>query len=284
MAESTWSRSHLQRGDTAIPGRFTAAAQQPVRPQLLQKQLEVDKIRIQGLELNLARAADGRSNWDDLAGGAEAAEPGVDKQEPGAQQEIGAKQVLGGLAIGGVELQDSRVVWDDQAAGQRYEIADLSLDTEAFVPGQPLSLALGFRITGSQPALKARVNLDTQVQTDPRLKQIELSPLNLKLSQIEAEGVTGDIGLAAPRDVVILGRRTELRAGENLELQSALRFFGHLLRPALDPLRHRMLWRDEVGDFQIDRLRRRSARRQCQERATRNRGGWRCVGVAVHNA
>ena len=51
-------------------------------------------------------------------------------------------------------------------------------------------------ITGSQPALKARVNLDTQVQTDPRLKQIELSPLNLKLSQIEAEGVTGDIGLA----------------------------------------------------------------------------------------
>ncbi len=164
---------------------------------LLQKQVEVDKIRIQGLELNLARAADGRSNWDDLAGAgeAEAAEPAAAAPETGDQQEIGAKQVLGGLAIGGVELQDSRVVWDDQAAGQRYEIAELSLDTEAFVPGQPLDLALGFRITGSQPALKARVDLDTQVQTDAGLKQIDLLPLNLELTQIEAEGINGDMGL-----------------------------------------------------------------------------------------
>ena len=35
---------------------------------LLKKQLQVDTVRLNGLELNLARDKDGRTNWSDLAG------------------------------------------------------------------------------------------------------------------------------------------------------------------------------------------------------------------------
>lgn len=165
---------------------------------LLQQQLDVDKVQIRGLKLNLARDADGRSNLDDLLAGA-GAEPGerpAPQAEQGTGPEIGPKEVVGGLAIGGVELADSQVVWDDQAAGQRFEFSDLSLDMDAFVPGQPMGLALGFWLSANQPALKARLDLDAQLETDPELKQLSMLPLDLKLTQLETEGVNGELGLA----------------------------------------------------------------------------------------
>ncbi len=161
---------------------------------LLSKTLEVDTLRVEGLQLNLAKAKDGRTNWQDLAG---AARP----EAPAAAQEPAAKGPgLAGLAIGGVEVADARVVWDDRSSGQRYEVADFVLYTGAISPGQPVGLKLGFTVDSAQPLLKARVNLDGRLQTDQALQKLSLSPLNLIVQDLQTETVRGQVQLAAGVD------------------------------------------------------------------------------------
>ena len=49
---------------------------------------------------------------------------------------------LAGLAIGGVEITDAGVIWDDQQAGTRYEVEGLSLRTGAIEPGEAVPVEL----------------------------------------------------------------------------------------------------------------------------------------------
>ena len=49
---------------------------------LLSRRLEIDRARLSGLRLNLARDARGRTNWDDLSGDASAAEAADAAEQP----------------------------------------------------------------------------------------------------------------------------------------------------------------------------------------------------------
>ena len=171
---------------------------------LLSKVLEVDTLRVEGLQLNLAKAKDGRTNWQDLAGAEEPAAP-APTEEPAAKG-----PGLAGLAIGGVEVADARVVWDDRSSGQRYEVADFFLNTGAISPGQPVDLKLAFAIDSAQPLLKARVNLDGRLETDQALQKLSLSPLNLSVQDLQTEAVRGQVKLAAGVDADLAAQRYRL--------------------------------------------------------------------------
>ena len=99
---------------------------------LLRRQISVDEVRLDGLALNLAVDSSGRSNWEDLAAAGATAEPApADEKQPSA-----GEMTLAGLAIGGVEITDAGVIWDDQQAAARYEISGLNLLTGAIAPQQ----------------------------------------------------------------------------------------------------------------------------------------------------
>lgn len=87
---------------------------------LLSGNVEMDTVALEGLDLNLARDANGKGNWEDLvaaagSGGGETASQGTG----------------GALALGGLELSDGRITWDDAVAGQRVSLRDVSLATGA---------------------------------------------------------------------------------------------------------------------------------------------------------
>jgi len=189
---------------------FAAVEHAQVRAKLvplLKKQLEVDKMQVQGLQLYLAKAEDGRTNWDDLAGPDRAARAEAPR-EPGPQPGSGeVPQALASLAIGGLEVKDSQVIWDDRSAGQRYEVSDFSLDTGAISPGQPLDLELSFVLDSAQPALKARVRLSGRVESDPSLQRIRISSLELKASELQAQGLTGEASLSGALDADLPAQR-----------------------------------------------------------------------------
>ena len=177
---------------------------------LLSKALEVDTLRVEGLQLNLAKAKDGRTNWQDLAGAGKPEAPTPEEKPPAAGPG------LTGLAIGGVEVADARLVWDDQSSGQRYEVADFALNTGAISPGRPVDLKLAFAVDSAQPLLKARVNLDGRLETDQALQKLSLVPLTVKIEDLQTDAVRGRLELAAGVDADLAAqhyRLMDLRLG-----------------------------------------------------------------------
>jgi AsmA protein len=148
---------------------------------LLRKEVEMDTLVLEGLRLRLMVNEQGTSNWADLAGG----EQEADEDGPGA-----GGQALAGLAIGGIRLTDAQVVWDDRAAGVRYDLEQLNLETGAIAPGAPVDLDLSLRLRASEPAMTGALRFGGEVLLSDSLEQLTLNDLELRLD-LQGEGLPG---------------------------------------------------------------------------------------------
>ncbi len=118
---------------------------------LLSKQLEVDTVKLSGLKLNLAKDKSGRTNWADLQG-EQAATKEDGARSAGGDEDTGGA-ALDSLAIGGIEVVDAQLVWDDRSSDSRYEVNGLSFTTGAIEPGERFDLDLHFQLAATQPAI-----------------------------------------------------------------------------------------------------------------------------------
>ncbi|MCP4995845.1 MAG: AsmA family protein, partial [Gammaproteobacteria bacterium] len=130
---------------------------------LLKKELEVDTIGLDGVMLNLARNKSGASNWDDLAQGKQHKSAPDKKQK---QDTVDSSSGLKGVSIGGVDITDATINWDDRQSGQKYAISEFNLKSGAIVPGSPVGLNLGMVLQSAKPALKAKVGLVGTIELD----------------------------------------------------------------------------------------------------------------------
>ena len=101
---------------------------------LLNSRLEVVAIDIEGLSLFLARDAQGRTNWMDLATPATS-----DSGSDDAPVLVRDKRVpvLASLIVDGLEISDARIVWDDRQSGENFEVSGIRLDVSDFAFGEP---------------------------------------------------------------------------------------------------------------------------------------------------
>ncbi len=136
---------------------------------LLRREVEAGAVVLRGLELNLARDAAGRTNWDDLSGDTE------------AELDRSGAAPLAALAIGGVDVVDARLVWDDRLEGVRHELRRIHLATGAIEPDQPIDLNLAFELVSSAPALQATVDLRTRLVLAAALDTLRMEGLTLRL-------------------------------------------------------------------------------------------------------
>lgn len=130
---------------------------------LLGGKLEVSRISLQGLELNLEIDKEGRANWDALTG-TEAPAP---KSAPTPEQAT-LPPSLAALAIGGISLENATLRWTDRSSGQHYLLDEISLETGPIALQQPFDLNGRFHLSSSDPALQGRVNFGSKITLDPR--------------------------------------------------------------------------------------------------------------------
>ena len=153
---------------------------------LLRNDLQMDTVRLNGLRLNLARSTDGSTNWDDLA--APAAEDLDEAEAPPTDDDGG--DLLGGLAIGGVEVTDAQLVWEDRTTDSRYEVSDLSFTTGAIEPGEPFDLELGFSMAASQPEVTGTFALTGGILLDDALQVFRISDARFS-ADVAGEAIPG---------------------------------------------------------------------------------------------
>lgn len=135
---------------------------------LLSKEVRMDTVVLHGFTLNLAKDKSGRSNWGDLATGRNTS----DGKNPLAS--------LAALAIGGVNITNAAVTYDDALAGTHYLIDDIQLRTGELADTTPFDLALDFMLVSKQPAMRLRFSAKGKGRFDATQKHYELWDMALK--------------------------------------------------------------------------------------------------------
>ncbi len=119
---------------------------------LLRQELQVDTVVLDDPMVHLIIDPKGRTNWDDLAGGA--VEP-ADKDKPGA--------ALAALAVQGVKIKNGRIRWEDRKAGSVYMVSALDLNTGKILAGKPVQATAKFDFKDRSLPQPVSVDLDAVV-------------------------------------------------------------------------------------------------------------------------
>lgn len=118
---------------------------------LLERRLDVDKLVLHRLDINLERNQDGVNNWTDTA-------------QVAGNNTMESSFDLAGFRIGGVDITDSKLNWLDQQSGKQFSVTKMNVSTQAFQQGQLLPVEIKAYVESNQPkwqgAVKAIAKLD----------------------------------------------------------------------------------------------------------------------------
>lgn len=166
---------------------------------LLQQRLAVDTVLLQGLRLKLGRDARGNSNWDDLlrGGTAPAAGSGTGKGAGGS-----ADSAEFSFHINGIVIEDASLAWDDERAGQHYQLTDVNLETGRIEAGEAVPVRLGLSLKDAR-GLDVRTALAGDFRIDPAAPGLTISGLALELDAKGSDIPGGGVELKGAADLAL---------------------------------------------------------------------------------
>jgi AsmA protein len=162
---------------------------------------EINKLILRDLELNLIRNKVGVNNWDDLleestatsgtAAAGSSSGSGATTSAPAAE----AFELKGAFA--GLEIENLKLLWLDEQAGERYQVTDLDVSTGRIAPNEsfPLTLHLDARGSGD---LDIVFDLKTNVAYLIDQQRLTLSEMILALNEFEIGGMLQVSNFAKP--------------------------------------------------------------------------------------
>lgn len=157
---------------------------------LLAGRLEFGTIVLDGLRLNLARAADGRSNWQDIE--ARLAQPDSGEHVSTATADDSAGRFSAeSLSITGVEIREGRLLWDDRQSGARYALTNWSFSTGGVRFGGSMPVETHFNLSVGAAELDAEVDLEASVQAAPSDGRYAIEDLVLQ-SRLRSAALFGE--------------------------------------------------------------------------------------------
>lgn len=187
---------------------------------LLEQQLKINEVHLQGLKLNLHRNKNGKTNWIDLL-------PEDSRQENTEAGEAMTK-LLGGFVVAGVSVEDSQLSWRDDQQGKELTLAPLNLKTGTFHPGKPVSIHLDTQLKQNRPTpLTLHLDIGTTAQLADNKADFSLSKLAVKAQlpeQLEAS-ISGNLQGNLDNQQLTL---PDLQADVALNGQGTLHLTGNL--------------------------------------------------------
>jgi len=154
---------------------------------LLQKRLDIDRLVLHQLALDLEMNTAGENNWSDIAG--------VSKND-NVESEFG----LAGLTIGGIDVADSRLTWVDVNTGKQLKLSNLSLSTQVVSKGQPLPVEIKAFVESNQPEWQAAVNAKTRLEFNQDSAVFDAKDLKLTVKALLPDTEMEKITLAMVAD------------------------------------------------------------------------------------
>lgn len=148
---------------------------------LLHREVDVGEVKLDGLNLDLEKDADGHDNWQDIS---------ERLAHAPAQGEASAGRNID-LSVAGVSVTASQVRWTDAAKHQQYTISDFTLKLGAFASAKPLSVDSAFDFTGTNPAVQGHVDFSGTATADLEHRLYTADAAKLEF-QAQGDAVPGD--------------------------------------------------------------------------------------------
>jgi AsmA protein len=140
-------------------------------PLLLQRELVVDRIDIEGMRAKVVRYKDGSMNTGDLTSGGE---PAVAAGRPGKAAPVR-------LAIDSIRINNARLLFDDRKTGRTLDISHLNIDSGAVARGVPGHVALSANLRVSKPAIATAITLSSNFLPDSTLRRVAFTDFDASL-------------------------------------------------------------------------------------------------------
>lgn len=140
---------------------------------LLQKQIVVDKISLQGLQLRYQRDAAGQSNIDDLI-----------KQESSNKEAESPSSTTQQMRfdIEGIDIAQSSFAIDDQKSELKGRIHDLNFSTGKISNKNKTPIKFSAQFQFEQPKAEAKIDINTQLRFDIEQKLLDLQDLKSQIA------------------------------------------------------------------------------------------------------
>lgn len=155
---------------------------------LFSKRVVMDTVMLDGLNLNLARDKQGRSNWQDLAGANKKSAATPPPKSSGGPAIVG-------IDISGIKVTDAHIVWDDRQNGAHWTVDKLNLKTGNLGSGKPMDLDLSFDVRDKADARPRRLELNSVVALNTEAQTLDVSKFTLKFMDLELKGQAQGRGL-----------------------------------------------------------------------------------------
>ncbi len=165
-------------------------------PLVFSREIAVGTAALDGLRVNLAVDATGRTNWDDLAERQEYADE-VQVDEPDGGPSVEASATFG-VEVQSVSVRDAAFSYVDQQAGSSYTITDANLESGQIGGSDPVPVSGGFAFALEPDGISGRVDLGVALTADFEAGTLQLDDLELDARVEGATEAPADIRFAAP--------------------------------------------------------------------------------------
>ncbi len=165
---------------------------------LVGDKLELGKIVLDDLTLNLHRKADGQSNWADLVD-ASPERPVEDDDETGS------------FVLFGIEINNADINWND--AGQLTQLKNVALEASNVELGKPFDLEGSFSVGLDQPQLAGAVRFGGKIRSEADGTRYGIDNFEVGFTGIhgsEEEPFSLELAMAANVDINLASDRAEL--------------------------------------------------------------------------
>ncbi|MGA9660286.1 MAG: AsmA family protein, partial [Pseudomonas alloputida] len=151
---------------------------------LLRREVQMSDVRVEGLNLTLARDEQGHGNWEDIGkplpeqngASTDAPAPAPAEQKP-ATADSNERAIK--LDIDSLTVNNARVQYTDAKTGHSYSAESIQLSTGPVHEGANIPLKASAFISASQPNIKARTELAGELRFDRKLKRYNFEDMRL---------------------------------------------------------------------------------------------------------
>lgn len=151
---------------------------------LLRREVQMSDVRVEGLNLTLARDEQGHGNWEDI-GKPLPAQPGTATDAPAQAPSEQKPAAADGnerpvkLDIDSLTVNNARGQYTDAKTGQSYSAESIQLSTGPVHEGANIPLKASAFVSANQPNIKARTELAGELRFDRKLKRYNFEDMRL---------------------------------------------------------------------------------------------------------
>jgi AsmA protein len=155
---------------------------------LLSREVQVGTLLLEDATFNLAKNAQGKTNWQDLA-----PQPSQEKTRPesqAGQDSSGSPVGLAALSIEKIRIQDTQLNWLDSQAGTQLAIRDVNMDMGPVNLDKPIPFSLTCSIEDEQTGVQSELSITGRPQVDVRNKRFQIDDLDIT-NQVTGKNIPG---------------------------------------------------------------------------------------------